>query len=88
MKCPKIQFLLEFSHGKLAQPNIHDKTYWVVSMEVAIIPGQRIAATRARRRRMHNKHQSNMTRRARLGIPEAEERIRLDRFTYGSINGE
>ena len=84
------QFLLEINHRKLARSNIHDKTYWVVAMEVVIIAGQRTAATAtgARRMRIHNKHWLNLTRRSRLGIPEPEERIRLDRFTYGSNNGE
>ena len=75
------QFLLEFDHAKLARSNIYDKTYWLVEMEAAIIAGQQIAAAGARHRRMHNKRQRHMMRRAQLGIPEAEERIRLDRFT-------
>ena len=83
----EIQFLLEFDHGKLARSNIHDNMYWVVAMEAAIIADQRIAATGARGRRMHNKHRKNMTRRASLRAPEAEERIHLDRFTYRSNNG-
>ena len=58
-----------------------------MATEAAIRVGQRTAVTGARHRRIHNKHQMNMTRRARLGIPEAEERIRLDRFTYGSNKG-
>ena len=82
------KFLLEFDHVKLSQSNIHDKTYWVVAMEAVIRAGQRTAATGARRRRIHNKHRMTMTRGARLGIPETEERIRLDGFAYGSINGE
>ena len=66
------QFLLEFDHGKLAQCNIHDKTYWFVTMETAIIAGQRTAVTGIRHRRMHNKHRMNMKRRAQLGIPETQ----------------
>ena len=34
------KFLLEFDHGKLCRSNIHDKAYWVVSMEAALIVGQ------------------------------------------------
>ena len=81
------KFLLEFDHGKLSQYNIHDKTYYVVATEAAIIAGQRTAAAGARHRSMHTKHHMSMTRRARLGIPEVEEIIHLDRFTYGSNNG-
>ena len=73
------QFLLEFNHGNLAQSNIHAKTYWVVTREAAIRAGQTAAATGARGGRIHNKHRI---------ISEAEERTRLDRFTYGSISGE
>ena len=82
------QFLLKFVHGKLARSNIHDKTYWIVATEAVIIAGQRTSVTGTRRRRMYNKHRMHMTRRARLGLPEAEEIIRLDIFTYGSNNGE
>ena len=57
-------------------------------MEAAIIAGQRTAETCTRRMSMKNKHWMNMTRRARLGILEAGEIIRLDSFTYGSNNGE
>ena len=54
------QFLLEFDHRKLAQSNIHDKAYWVVTMEAAIIAGQRTANTGARHRRktQENKQQT------------------------------
>jgi len=82
------KFRLEFDHGKLARSNIHDQTYWVVAMEAAIKAGTRTATTGARRRRVHKKHRMNMSRRARLGITEAEERIRLDEVACGSINGE
>ena len=82
------QFLLEFDHGNFAQSNPRDKTYWAVTMEAAIKAGQRTAITGARRRRVHEKHRMNMSRRARLGIPETEEIIRLDGLTYGSINGK
>ena len=51
------KFLLELDHGKLAQPNINDQTYWVVAMEAAIKARQRTAATGARRRRVHKKAQ-------------------------------
>ena len=57
-------------------------------MEAEIKAGQRTATTGARHKRVHNKHRMNMSRRARPGIPEAEEIIHLDGFTYGSINRE
>ena len=82
------QFLLDFDNGKLARLHIHGKTCWVVATEAALIAGQRIAATGARLGRMHNMSQMHMTRRAQLGIPAAEEQNCLDRFTYGSNNGE
>ena len=82
------QFFLEFDHEKLARSNIHDKTYWVVATEAEITAGQRTATTGARRRRVHNKYRMNMTTRARLRIPEAEERTGLRRSTYGFNNGE
>ena len=67
---------------------IHDQTYWVVAMEAAIKTGSRTTNTGARRKRAHRKHRMKMSRRARLGITEAEERIHLDEFACGSINGE
>ena len=82
------KFLLEFDHGKLARSNIHDQTYWVVAMEAAIKAGTRTATTGARRKRAHRKHRMKMSRRARLGITEAEERIRLGELACGSINRE
>ena len=39
-----IQSLIEVDHGKFAQSTIHDTTYWVVTMEAAIIAGQGTAA--------------------------------------------
>ena len=41
-----IQFLLESDYGKLERSNIHDRIYWVISMEAAIKAGQRTAAAR------------------------------------------
>ena len=82
------KLFLEFDHGKLARSNMHKQTYWVVAMEAAIKAGKRTATTGARRRRLHKNHRMDMSRRARLRIPETEERIRLDRITYGSNNGE
>ena len=82
------EFLLEFDHGKLAQSNMHDQTYWVVAMEAAINAGTTTATTGARHKRAHKKHRMNMSKRARLGIIGAEERIHLDELACGSINGE
>ena len=85
------QFVLKCDHGKcwkLAQYNIHNKMYWVVAMEAAIIAGQRTSAAGASLKRMYNKHRVHMTRKAQLGISEAEERTRLNRLTYGSNNKE
>ena len=62
------KFLLEFDHGKLAQSNVHDETYWVVAIEAAIKRGKTTATTGTRHRRAHKKHIMNMSRRARLGI--------------------
>ena len=67
---------------------MHDQTYWVVATEAVIKTGKRTATTDARHRRVHKKHTMNMNRNARLGIPEAEERIRLDGLACGSINRE
>ena len=51
------QFLLDCDHWKLAQSNIHDKAYWVVTMEAGIILNRaKNAAAGARLRRFHNKH--------------------------------
>ena len=75
------QSLLKFNHMRLARFNIHNKAYGVVTMEAALIARQRTSAKGARHRRMYNKHCVNMTRRARLGIHEAEKTIRLDRST-------
>ena len=66
--------------------NIHDKTYWVVAIKAAIIAGQRTAVAGVRGRRLHNKREMYMTRRARLDILEVEERIGLDRYTYIANN--
>ena len=82
------KFLLEFDHEDLARSNIHDQTYWVVTMESAIKAGMRTATTGTRRKRAHRKHRMKMSRRTRLRITEAEERIRLDELACGSINGE
>ena len=82
------KLLLEFDHGKLARSSIHDQTYWVVAMEAAIKAGTRTATTGVRRKRAHRKHRMKMSRRARLGITEAEEIIRLDELACGYINGE
>ena len=79
---------LGFDHGKLAQSNIHDHTYWVVAMEAAIKAGTRTATTGVRRNRAHRKHRMQMSRRTRLGITEVEEIIRLDELACGYINGE
>ena len=57
-------------------------------MKAVIIVGKRATASGARHRIIHNKHRVNMTRRARLGMFEAEERTYLGRFTYRSNNGE
>ena len=57
-------------------------------MEAVIIVGQLTAAAGARLSRFHNKGQTHVTRKARLGIPAAEERIRLDRLIYVSNSGE
>ena len=46
------------------------------------------ATTYVRHRSIHNKHQMNMTRSARPGIPEAEVIIHLDTFAYRYNNGE
>ena len=67
---------------------MHDQTYWVVATSAAIKAGKKTATTGARHRRVHKKHRMNMSKRARLGIPEAEEIIRLDELACGSINGE
>ena len=69
------KFLLKFDHEKLARSKIHDQTYLVVTMEAAIKTGQRTGTIDGRHRRVHKKHIMNMSRRARLGIPEAEEII-------------
>ena len=82
------KFLLEFDHGKLAQSNMHNQTYWVVTMEATIKAGTRTATTGARRKRAHTNHRMKMSRRARLDITEAKEIIRLDELICGSINGE
>ena len=43
-----------------------------MAIKAVLIAGKRIAATGAKHRRLYNKHRMNMTRRERLGIPEAE----------------
>ena len=82
------KFILEFDHGKLAQSNMHDQICWVVAMEAAIKAGKRTAITGTRRGSVHKTYRMNMSRRARLGIIEAEERIRLGELACGSINRE
>ena len=82
------KFLLEFDHGKLARSNMHNQTYWVVAIEAAIKAGKRTATTGARHMKVHKKHRMNMRRRARPGINEADEIIRLDERACRSINGE
>ena len=47
-----------------------------------MIAEQRTPEPGARHRRMHNNHWMNMTRRAQRGIPETEEGIHFDIFTY------
>ena len=69
------EFRLEFDHGKVGQSNTHDKICCVVTMEAATKTGQRTGTIDGRHRRVHKKHIMNMSRRARLGIPEAEEII-------------
>ena len=65
--------LLEFDHRTLAQSNMHDQIYWVVVTEATIKAGMRTATKGARHKRAYRKHRMNMSRRARLGITEAEE---------------
>ena len=72
------KILLEFDHGKLAQSNMQDETYWAMSTEAAIKAGKRTANTGARHRRVHKKHRMSISRRTRLRIMESEEIIRID----------
>ena len=68
------RFLLEMNYDSLMQSDIHNKTYWVVTTEAAILAGKRRAARGIRKRTQRSKRPLKSTN-ARLGIIDARKEI-------------
>ena len=56
------RILLEMDYDKLIQSDIHNKTYWMVVTEAAIVAGRRKAACEIREEPQHSKRQFRSTR--------------------------
>ena len=78
------RFLLNIDYDKLIQSGIHNKTYWVVATEAAIVVGKRGAATGIRKRTQHSKHPLKSPR-ARLGITDVDKEIQSYDLAYTAI---
>ena len=68
------RFLLEMDYDKLIKSDIHNKTYWVVATEAAIVAGRRKADPGLRKRTQLSRLPLKSTR-ERLGIIEVEKEI-------------
>ena len=71
------RFLLEIDYDNLMKSNIHNKTYWVAAMEIAIKAGQRKASRGIRSRTQLKRRQQRSTR-ERLRIIDVEKEIDSD----------
>ena len=69
------RFLLKMNYDRLMQSDIHNKTYWVVATEAAIVAGKRKAGRGIRKRTQRGKRTLKSTK-ARLGIIDMEKEIR------------
>ena len=75
------RFLLEMDYDRLMQSDIHNKTYWVVATEAAIVAGKRRAGQGIRKRTQRGKRTLKSTK-ARLGIIDVEKEIRSYDWAY------
>ena len=80
------RFLLEMDYDKLLQSNFHDKTYWVVATEAAIVAGKK-RATIGIRKRSQLRSRPHRSTRERLRITEVEKEIESCDWAYRDTRG-
>ena len=80
------RFLMEMNYDKLIQSDIHNKTYWVVATEAAIVAGRRPATQGIRKRTQLSKLPIKSTR-ERFGIIDVEKEIESCDWAYTDTQG-